>query len=122
MRDCGDGSFGMACGELDTIVRLGMPLTIVQFTNRAYGWIKILQKLYYSGRYLSVDFTAPTDAVKIAEGFGMVARRVERAEEVGEAIRFAIAAERPVFLEIPTPLEHDEVPPVRAWLKDSDLW
>ena len=36
----GDGSFGFACGELETIVRLGLPITMVVISNATYGWIK----------------------------------------------------------------------------------
>jgi acetolactate synthase-1/2/3 large subunit len=36
----GDGSFGMCVGELETIQRLGLPITAVVFSNSVYGWIK----------------------------------------------------------------------------------
>ncbi len=36
----GDGSFGLSVGELETIVRLRLPVTLVVINNASYGWIK----------------------------------------------------------------------------------
>ena len=35
----GDGSFGMCVGELETAVRLKLPITFVVISNAVYGWI-----------------------------------------------------------------------------------
>ncbi len=40
----GDGSFGFTCGELETAVRMRMPITFIVFSNAAFGWIKAGQK------------------------------------------------------------------------------
>ena len=77
----GDGSFGFACGELETIVRLGLPITFVVFSNASYGWIKAGQKTGYQGRYFSVDFSR-TDHARVAEAFGLKAWRVEDPEQL----------------------------------------
>jgi acetolactate synthase I/II/III large subunit len=53
----GDGSFGFASGELETIVRLGLPVTMVVIANGSFGWIKAGQRSGFDGRYFSVDFT-----------------------------------------------------------------
>ena len=56
----GDGSFGFAVGELETVVRCKVPLLMLVFSNATYGWIKASQKASYGRRYFSVDFFAPT--------------------------------------------------------------
>ena len=71
----GDGSFGMCAGELETAVRLRLPITFVVISNAVYGWIKAGQKTGYDGRYFSVDFGV-TDHAKVAEAFGVKAWRV----------------------------------------------
>ncbi|MBO0793935.1 MAG: thiamine pyrophosphate-binding protein, partial [Ktedonobacteraceae bacterium] len=43
----GDGSFGMSGTELATIASLRLPITLVLFNNGSFGWIKMLQRLYY---------------------------------------------------------------------------
>ena len=36
----GDGSFGFTIGEMETVARLGLPITFVVVSNGVYGWIK----------------------------------------------------------------------------------
>ena len=72
----GDGSFNFTCGELETIVRRGVPLKMVVFSNTVYGWIKASQKTGYGERYFSVDFNR-TDHARVAEAFGVKSWRVE---------------------------------------------
>ena len=36
----GDGSFGLAVGELETAVRLKLPIIFIVLSNSVYGWIK----------------------------------------------------------------------------------
>ena len=62
----GDGSFGFTAGELETIVRLGVPITMVVFSNSVFGWIKAGQRAGFGERYFSVDFNR-TDHAKVAE-------------------------------------------------------
>lgn len=111
----GDGSFGMSVGELETIARLKLPLTILQFNNSCFGWIKTLQHLYYDDRYLSVDFSADTDHAAIARGFGLQGLRVDQPGDLGPAIREAVRSDRPTFIDVVTESEESELPPVHKW-------
>ena len=40
----GDGSFGFAVGELETAVRLKLPIIFIVISNSVYGWIKLVKK------------------------------------------------------------------------------
>jgi acetolactate synthase-1/2/3 large subunit len=111
----GDGSFGMSAGELETIARLGLPVTIIQFNNACFGWIKTLQHLYQDGRYFGVDFAADTDHVAIARAFGLQGIRIEDPRAVEPVLREVLAAERPTFVDILTECETSELPPVSKW-------
>ncbi|MDQ5848514.1 MAG: thiamine pyrophosphate-binding protein, partial [Pseudomonadota bacterium] len=71
----GDGSFGMCVGELETVVRLKLPVAFVVISNATYGWIKAGQKAGYQQRYFSVDFGV-TDHAKVASAFGVRSWRV----------------------------------------------
>jgi len=110
----GDGSFGMAVGELETISRLGLPVTIVQCSNGTFGWIKELQHLYHDDRYFGVDFN-PVDYAGIARGFGFRARQVTDPADVGPALAEALTDGQPWFLDIVTESPVTETPPVAAW-------
>jgi acetolactate synthase-1/2/3 large subunit len=113
----GDGSFGMSCGELETIARLSLPVTLLLFNNASFGWIKTLQHLYRDQRYLSVDFSADTDYAAIAHGFGLQGVRVRDAAELEPALRAGLASDRPTFIDVTTESEVTETPPVEKWLQ-----
>lgn len=109
-----DGSLAMACGEFESAVRLGLPITFVQLTNGSYGWIKMLQHLYYDQRYFGVDIGA-VDAPKIAEGFGVPASRVDTREALQAVLEASINAAGPVFVEVTIPGMTVLEPPVASW-------
>src|SRR5690606_26613941 len=75
-----DGSFAMACGELETVARFQLPIVFVQFTNASLGWIKMLQHLYTDRRYFGVD-PGPIDAVGVARACGVDGTRVRDLDE-----------------------------------------
>ncbi len=111
----GDGSFGMSVGELETISRLNLPITLVHFNNGAFGWIKELQHLYHDRRYFSVDFN-PVDYTAIARGFGLRAWQVTDPADVERTFREALDSGGPAFVDIVTESQLTETPPVHAWL------
>ncbi len=75
----------------------------------------MLQRLYYGERYLGVDFTNKMDAVSIAEAFGIRGVRITHPDQLTPAITGALASNEPVFIDVPTMSELEEVPPVHAW-------
>ncbi|HEU5431927.1 MAG TPA: thiamine pyrophosphate-binding protein [Thermomicrobiales bacterium] len=111
---CGDGSFGMSVGELETITRYGLPIVLIQCSNGSFGWIKELQHLYHGDRFFSVDFE-PVDYAAIARGFGLRSRQVTDPADVERAIRDALADGGAYFLDIVTESPVTETPPVAAW-------
>lgn len=111
----GDGSFGMSVGELETISRLNLPVVLVQFNNRAFGWIKELQHLYHGDRYFSVDFN-DVDYAGIARGFGLKGWRVEDPVDLEPVLRRALDDGGPCFVDVVTESQITETPPVHAWL------
>ena len=102
-------------GELETIVRKGLPITLIVFSNASYGWIKASQKDGYEERYFSVDFTR-TDHARIAEAYGLKSWRVEDPAEVETVIRRAVQHDGPSLVDIiAQPLEQSAVP-VSRWM------
>lgn len=111
----GDGSFGMSGTEMETISRLRLPITLVHFNNGTYGWIKMLQKLYYDERYFGVDFTLTTDYVGVAEALGVRGVRIESPDQLDSALAEALTSDEPTFIDVPTKSQLEEMPPVHAW-------
>lgn len=111
----GDGSFGFAVGEIETLVRKNAPITLVVFSNSSFGWIKASQKDAYGQRYFSVDFSR-TNHAKVAEAYGIKAWRVENPSDVDAAVKAAVNYDGPALVDvISQPLEDSNVP-VSQWM------
>ncbi|MFT4030032.1 MAG: thiamine pyrophosphate-binding protein [Protaetiibacter sp.] len=110
-----DGSFAMACGELETVARFRLPILYVQFTNNSMGWIKMLQHLYEGGRYFGVD-PGPIDAVMVAAACGIEGSRPRSLDELSTAVASFAADPRPMYLDIQVPHMIRYTPPVPAWI------
>lgn len=115
----GDGSLGMSAGDLETISRLNIPAVLIHFNNGSFGWIKALQRLHCERKYFSVDFNA-NDPAKVAEGFGLESRRITTPEELVHGFDDAFAANHPMFLDIASEPEEENIPPVYTWMKADD--
>ena len=111
----GDGSFNFTCGELETIVRRGVPLKMIVFSNTVYGWIKASQKTGYGGRYFSVDF-GRTDHARVAEAFGVKSWRVEEPADVDGAVKAALAHDGPALVDVISQELQDTAVPVSQWM------
>jgi acetolactate synthase-1/2/3 large subunit len=111
----GDGSFNFTCGELETIVRRGVPLKMIVFSNGVFGWIKASQKAAYGERYFSVDFDR-TDHARVAEAFGVKAWRVENPADVDGTIKAALAHDGPALVDVIAQELQDSAVPVSQWM------
>ena len=111
----GDGSFGFTAGELETIVRLRVPVLMVVISNSSYGWIKAGQKAGFGQRYYSVDFSR-TDHARVAEAFGVRAWRVERPDELKPALAAAAEHGGPALVDIVTQPLQEARAPVSEWV------
>ncbi|HYN14055.1 MAG TPA: thiamine pyrophosphate-binding protein [Burkholderiales bacterium] len=111
----GDGSFGMCVGELETVVRLKLPLAFVVISNATYGWIKAGQKAGYQQRYFSVDFGV-TDHAKVASAFGVRSWRVTNPNELGSVLKAALSAAGPTLVDIVCQPLHEAQAPVSEWV------
>ena len=110
----GDGSFGISAGELETLRRLHLPVTIIVCNNASYGWIKAGQKSR-GAKYFSVDL-GQADHAAIAAAFGLSSRRVEDPGELAEAMTEALQYQGPFLLDVVTqPLEEANAP-VSKWI------
>ncbi|MFW9874291.1 MAG: thiamine pyrophosphate-binding protein, partial [Candidatus Thorarchaeota archaeon] len=105
----GDGSFLFNVQELETAVRLDLPIIIVIANNCSWGMIKSNQKRGFGKRYCDVDFP-PIDYSEIAKGFGCYGEKIEKPEEIKHAIQRAIDSKKPAVIDVdisfetPTPM------------------
>jgi len=111
----GDGSFGMCAGELETLVRYKLPITLVVIRNAVYGWIKAGQKTGFGGRYFSVDFGV-TDHAKVAEAYGVKSWKVEDPSKLGAVLKEAIAFGGPTLVDVVCQPLQEARAPVSEWV------
>lgn len=109
----GDGSFGMAVGDLETIARLGHPVTLVHFNNATFGWIRALQSRRGHATF-GVDFSSDTDHVAVARGFGLDAHRVDDPGNLERVLKSAIESDVPTFIDVASVAEDVATPPVAS--------
>ena len=110
----GDGSFGISVGDLETIVRLKLPVVLIVLNNSSYGWIKAGQKAH-STQYYSVDFLE-SDHAAIARAYGLSGIRVEDPGHLATALDQALNSEGPILLDVVIQQLQDAKAPVSAWV------
>jgi acetolactate synthase I/II/III large subunit len=111
----GDGSFGFTSGELETIVRKRVPVTMIVCSNSVFGWIKAGQRSGFDERYFSVDFDR-THHADVARAFGVKAWRVEDPSELRAALAGAIEHDGPALVDVLTQPLNEARAPVSEWV------
>ncbi|NGM83814.1 acetolactate synthase AlsS [Paenibacillus sp. 7124] len=95
----GDGGFLFSSMELETAVRLKLPLVHIVWSDGSYNMVAFQQIGKY-GRTSGVDFGS-IDVVQYAESFGAVGLRVNKPEQLEEVLRCALDQIGPVVVDIP---------------------
>ena len=111
----GDGSFGFTVGELETAMRLNLPIIFIVISNSVYGWIKAGQKSNFDKRYYSVDFTR-TDHAKVAAAYGLKTWTVKKPKDLKKIILQAIKQKGPCLIDIISQPLQDANAPVSEWI------
>lgn len=76
---CGDGGFLMNVQELETAVRLRLPIIVIIWCDREYGVIS-LKQIEEFGKKAFTEFNNP-DFVKLAKSFGAIGYAARSVEE-----------------------------------------
>jgi acetolactate synthase I/II/III large subunit len=99
----GEGSVQMCIQELSTCKQYSIPMKIVNLNNRSLGMVRQWQEFFYGNRYAESYMNALPDFVKLAEAYGHVGMKIEKAGDVEGALREAIALkDRLVFMDFIT--------------------
>ncbi|NJN25329.1 MAG: biosynthetic-type acetolactate synthase large subunit [Cyclobacteriaceae bacterium] len=107
----GDGGFQMTLQELGTIFQYNIPVKIVVLNNNFLGMVRQWQQLFFKKRYSFTEMTNP-DFIKIADGYGIVANRVEQREDLEKALQTMYDHDGPYFLEVKVEMEENVFPMV----------
>jgi len=103
----GDASILMNLQEMATARQHRAGVKVVLCNNGHMGMVRQWQELHHGERYSHSYNASMPDFVAVAKGFGWEARRVERREELDEALAACLASEGPYFLDVAvTPAEN----------------
>jgi acetolactate synthase I/II/III large subunit len=95
----GDGGFMFGVQELATAAQYAIALVTIVFNNHSFGNVLRDQEVQYAGRTIGSRFQNP-DFVRLAESFGVAARRVRKPVELQTALEQELAAARPALIEV----------------------
>ncbi|WP_420827033.1 acetolactate synthase large subunit [Arcanobacterium pluranimalium] len=124
----GDGSFQMTNQELATCRINDIPIKIALINNSSLGMVRQWQNLFYQQRYSHTELNTGhgsrriPDFSKLADAYDCAAIRVERAEDVDDAIKAAMAInDRPVVVEFVVSPDAMIWPMVPAGLSNDEI-
>ena len=83
----GDGGALMGVSELETVVRLGLPMVVVVYDDEAYG--AEVHHFGPDGHPLDTVRFPPVNIAKIARGFGFAAAKVRQVADLATRARMA---------------------------------
>jgi acetolactate synthase-1/2/3 large subunit len=106
--------------ELGTVLQSKVPVKIIILNNEFLGMVRQWQELFFDKRYASTVMTNP-NFVKIAEGYGLIANKVEKREELADGIAEMMASDVSYLLEIMVEKEGNVFPMVPSGASVSDV-
>ena len=77
----------MSLHEVSTAVEHNLPVVACVFRNMWWGAEAKNQVDFYNNRFVGVDIPTPESFVPVAKAMGAEAVRVDKAEEIREALR-----------------------------------
>jgi acetolactate synthase I/II/III large subunit len=105
----GDGGVQMTLFEFATIRYENANVKIAIVNNGYLGMVRQWQQLFHDKNY-SETFISQPDFVMLATAYGIPARKVERREEVDDAIRWARSIDGPVLINFVVGQEENVYP------------
>lgn len=92
----GDGSLMMNLQELQTVVGYQLPIKLIILNNAGYHSIRQTQEAYFADSLIGIGpdtGVSLPDFCRLANGFGLVAKRCESPRDVGASLRWLLDEE-----------------------------
>jgi pyruvate dehydrogenase (quinone)/pyruvate oxidase len=116
----GDGSLMMMMGELATLAQEQLPVKVIVNKNNTLGLIKWEQQIFLGNPEFGCDF-ADVDFVKVAEGCGLHAVRIDDPGRCHDQLAEALELNEPVLIECVTD-PHEPPHPPQVTLEQTKLF
>jgi acetolactate synthase I/II/III large subunit len=120
----GDGCFQMTNQELATCAIEQIPIKVAVINNSSLGMVRQWQTLFYNGRYSNTDLhsTRIPDFAKLAEAYGCVGLRCDKADDVDDTIKQALEVDDgPVVIDFAVHRDAMVWPMVPAGTSNDDI-
>jgi pyruvate dehydrogenase (quinone) len=105
----GDGGFTMMMGDFITLTQVGLPVKVVVFNNGTLGFVELEMKA--SGLLdVGCDLKNPNFAA-MAEAMGVKGIRVEKPQELEDALTAALRHDGPALVDVLTARQELVLPP-----------
>ena len=109
----GDGGIQMTAAELSTCAQEEIKVNVAIINNGYLGMVRQWQEFFYGGRYSATPMRNP-DFVKLAEAHGLAGLRVDRREEIKDAVEQARSEPGSVVIDFKVEKEDTVFPMVAA--------
>jgi len=110
----GDGGFAHVWAELETARRHDIKVVVAVMNNGVLGYQRHAEDALL-GRHTNVCDFKPVDHALIARACGLTGIRIERPEDIAEAIKVAMAGDTTVVLDVM--VDPDAMPPVGVFTR-----
>jgi acetolactate synthase I/II/III large subunit len=120
----GDGCFQMTNQELATCALNDIPIKVAVINNSSLGMVRQWQTLFYGGRYSNTDLHSRRipDFAKLAEAYGCVGLRCDKAKDVDSTIAAAMEVDdQPVVVDFGVHQDAMVWPMVAAGTSNDDI-
>lgn len=105
----GDGGFQMTLQELGTMMQNNIGLKIIILNNGYLGMVRQWQQMFFEKRYSFTDIQSP-DFVALAASYNIKGQKVERQEELNNALDQLLNTENAYLLEVKVAREDNVFP------------
>ena len=107
----GDRGFQMTIQELGTIMQYQIPVKIVILNNNFLGMVRQWQQLFFDKRYSFTELDNP-DFVAIGKAYRIESHKVEKRENLEQALKDMLNHKGPYLLEVVVEKEENVFPMV----------
>jgi len=107
----GDGGAGYHLGDIETAVRLRLPVIVLILNNQCLGFEYHEQKYRWGGRVVEeANNFSDADYAGVARALGAVGQRVDTQDAFEQAFAAALESERPTVIDVR--IDRESFPPV----------
>jgi acetolactate synthase-1/2/3 large subunit len=114
----GDGGLYFSLGELESAVRIGLPIVLVLLNNRSYGFQWHADRHRLGRDHADLHFGEHVDYDALASAFGWEAVSVAHLSDFSAAYADARSADGPTFIDVQ--VDREAFPPLAEFDVEDD--